>query len=257
MERGTENEGLWNVREGRALPFLFPTLLLLLLVIPMFVFRVSPPSVVNLDSGGGRIVYLREKVAGHALSSYEENIFEAMEVQDPVAILHPDKVKGFAAGIGVLEETPSTPLQEIPLPPLTTGKGTENVYGAAPSLVGEQSVTPQTKVVFHRFWLPLDARPGREIPRGVFWYDLLGRQWKNAPVIQEGGKADEPTVLELLPDEFMPRVILRKSCGDPQLDARAITALRNYLAHCADYAGEGENGTEQLPEMELEVYWNQ
>ena len=178
-------------------------------------------------------------------------------MQDPVAILHPDAVKGFAADVEALEETPRTALQEIAQPPLATGKGRENVYGKEPELAGENAVSPQTKVVSHQFWLPLDARPGRELPRGVFWYDLLGRRWKNAPAIPEGGMAPEPTVLELIPDEFMPRVILRKSCGNPELDARAITALRNHLARHADYAGEGENGAESLPEMELEVYWNQ
>ena len=173
-----------------------------------------------------------------------ENIYAWIDLKSPGKTMSPNTSLGFKEFTGNPPKyafTPSDatfisqPTQDEPLPDMTQGK---------PMILGEEKTLltkPINEIVpWTPFWIVDMPDIGNSAkPEGIIWRGADGRLIANPPMIDEKIARDSwnkhapsgVTTLEC--SQFMgkmpPRVIIRKSCGNSELDLLAADALRKHL----------------------------
>ena len=255
---------------------LFPMLATILLVLPLFSFKLKHPSwegeqnvdmqapVVDISSG------LNDPAAQEAI----HNILLWAELRRPDAMLAPDATAGFLSAIPSQNNYPDTsaPFSQILERRLQDFNdhlfsGETNIPMPTPSplpLPGNRAAFPSFPSVVRHWnppfsdYLPKAAAPNAAKAPQIVWTDDAGKRLIQSPrmeaVPEESRKKAGFTQLELMPGVEMPlpRIVVRTSCGNPKLDLAAVSALSAYLGDLT----EGEKGSLPSVPTLLNVFWN-
>ena len=222
-----------------------------LLVFPIFLGNSKTSS---KDSDNGRIkskdmrhrIFMISGMEGRTPTEKEElkNIYAWIDLKSPGRTMSPDTRLGFR------EFTCKPPrfaftTSDAPFIVPVPQDARQSAFPQPPPMILGEEMAVLTKpindiVPWTPFWevtMPEIEKP--EKPMGIFWRGEDGRLIANPPVIneriaRESWNKHEPSgVTTIECSQFMgrmpPRVIIRRSCGNSELDLLAADALRNHL----------------------------
>ncbi len=175
------------------------------------------------------------------LSTMEREMYDWAAIASPSRMLYPDYEAGFShfGNPAIPHDKPQiTPyLPEIAPQPLPTPSQTSVPVNPTPL---DEVIYSEWNKTTPSEQLALDVAPPAS---GVYWRFANGRQILNPPEVTEaqlqeamrqskgaGHFTDEAvTLVEIIQEGIIPRLVLRKSCGLPAFDRLAIRALCETL----------------------------
>ncbi len=197
-----------------------------------------------------------------------ENIYAWIDLKTPGKITSPESSLGFNKFAGKPPKYTFTPSDATFQEPKKDDEATVQEVNSTPMILGEEKTIltkPINEIVpWKPFWeVVLPEIPKSEQPEGIIWRNAAGKRIANAPEIdekiaRESWNKKAPTgVTSLECSHFMgkmpPRVILRKSCGNTELDLLAVAALRRHLLNLESLS-MGDGGS--FKPFLAEVLWH-
>ncbi|MBO4344390.1 MAG: hypothetical protein J5833_01465 [Victivallales bacterium] len=184
-----------------------------------------------------------------------ENIYAWIDLKSTEKMLNPESGEGFKGFLGKAPKYSFTPSDSTAIGGSRHDSQQPSATSGKPMIIGEEK-TVLTKsineiVPWKPFWeIDMPDIAASERPEGIIWRSANGRRIANAPEIdekiaRESWNKNVPSgVTTLECSRFLgkmpPRVILRRSCGNPELDMLAVAALRRHLLNAESSSGVGE-----------------
>ena len=245
LEKQRTRRNAWS---GQKLLFL-SALATAILVLPLFLEKSREDIE---DNGEGKRKDLRHHIfmiAGMTGRTQEEkrvleNIYAWIDLKSPGRTMSPDTSLGFKEFTGKPPKFGFTPSDATFVTPSAENEQQPVLHQAEPMILGEEKAmltkTINDIVPWKPFWevaLPEIGKSAK--PEGIIWRGEDGRLITNAPVIdmkiaRDSWNKHAPigvTTLEC--SQFMgkmpPRVIIRSTCGNSELDLMAAAALRRHI----------------------------
>ncbi len=197
-----------------------------------------------------------------------ENIYAWIDLKSPEKMLNPESGVGFKGFVGKTPKYDFTPSDSTSIGVVRQSSQREEASHGGPMIIGEEK-TVLTKsineiVPWKPFWeIDMPDIASSERPEGIIWRSANGRRIANAPEIdekiaRESWNKNVPSGVTTLEctrflGKMPPRVILRKSCGNPELDLLAVAALRKHLLKTESSSGIGEFVFRQF---QTDVLWH-
>ena len=233
---------------------LLPMLLTGLMISPMFFVKLKRPTWEEAEfteDTHADLVDVSSAADDPRTRDAVANILAWTRLRTPDSLVLPSRELGFLAVVPSSDSFPDTTqgiahimerrfrdfndrrfigADEIP-PPETH---TLQLRGTAPGKPDFQTLPRQWEPHFSPF-LPMRALTPGNTAIGIVWTDETGNRLKNAPRIPSISEGNRKTAgitrLELRqnPDLPIPRILVRASCGNPALDAAAVSALSAHL----------------------------
>lgn len=230
---------------GKLLDFAWLLLFIAFIIVPGMLMKVPMELLVspagNGESGNKPLVFLPENQK-HGLSHVaKDSIYAWMQLKNPFLGLLPDCQYGFRHFVDEARNREYEYLDEGGYLALLQPKSASVLSmesGAQPKDEGRIMLAPQMGIN-----VTMPARTQLAEEEGAFWFDERGRLMLNPPAVDladarraiAAGPKDaliRNTALQVLPSPLpgLPeRIVVRRTCGNAELDRQAASALRRRL----------------------------
>ena len=239
---------------------------LLVLLLPALLMKVQDDSSsVSPDpvKSGRPLVFLPENIGGLPEYKAAENIYAWIRLRNPLSRLMPDCDYGFGGFV------PESRERAFDVQAGGDLSAPEASAGQLQELNGAVQFPSKEKVILLEPIMGINVTmpPRKELAEedGIFWMDERGRLMVDPPEISlvdarlaigagPSNQVIRNTVLQVLPSNggTPPRIVVRSSCNNTELDRYAAQALRKRLLQA-----EMNSGKLEIPPdgIELDVLW--
>ncbi|MBR0460055.1 MAG: hypothetical protein IJJ26_12525 [Victivallales bacterium] len=206
--------------------------------LPLFLIKVFPAGARREEGSAPKrnhLVFLPSSEQPN-LSPAIANIYAWLDLRDPFLILKPNRPNGFQPNEPHLQPRNFHALPQVPAE-RPFDKDAEPPVAGKPPVFDDQPLRRAIREQRDpRMTIIMPSLPERKPPVGIFWKDTAGRSLEQPPEIDlmlvlkmvETQRPEKETCLELDEHFSIPRILVRESCGIPDLDRMAVEALREF-----------------------------